>query len=186
MKIKTVLLGDSAVGKTHLLSHLDERLRSPTYVPTIGIDFIHYVEGDNRFHIWDTSGNARFSNILIPFIRDASLFILVYNSKASFLNLKRHIHLVKASCRHDYRIVLLSFTNDVQLESQGQMMASSLKIPFFTSTLDAKMSGILVWESISHFCTYEQRENHWMVEKNATEVDKEVKTSRASRWCLWY
>ena len=53
MIIKTIVLGDKAVGKTHLLNHL-RNVNIAHYMPTIGVDYFEYNMSGKKLQIWDT------------------------------------------------------------------------------------------------------------------------------------
>ena len=63
---KTILLGDTGVGKTTLCNTLMRRQNPDMqYQPTIGIDFNAVIETiyNNttvKIHLWDTAGQERF------------------------------------------------------------------------------------------------------------------------------
>ena len=62
--VKILLLGDSGVGKTCLLTRFAEKKYSPSLVTTAGIDFkVQYFEVNGikvKCQIWDTAGQERF------------------------------------------------------------------------------------------------------------------------------
>ena len=73
---KLVLVGDSTVGKSSLLSRFSEDRFSETEPITIGSDFnVRTIELDGkkiRAQIWDTAGQDRFRAIAAPFYRGAT------------------------------------------------------------------------------------------------------------------
>ena len=62
--VKILLLGDSGVGKTCLLTRFADKKYSPSLVTTAGIDFkVQYFEVNGikvKCQIWDTAGQERF------------------------------------------------------------------------------------------------------------------------------
>ncbi|KAK0079614.1 hypothetical protein PV325_001011 [Microctonus aethiopoides] len=71
-----MLLGDSGVGKTCLLTRFrDGRFLSGNHISTVGIDFRNKVVtvGDTRIklQIWDTAGQERFRSVTHAYYRDA-------------------------------------------------------------------------------------------------------------------
>lgn len=90
---KVIIIGDSGVGKTNLLTKYCEGVFKETYVATIGVDFkLKTVEIDNckvKLQIWDTAGQERFRNITQTYFKGAAGIILAYaiNSKQSFRNI---------------------------------------------------------------------------------------------------
>lgn len=58
--VKVIIVGDSGVGKTNLLTYFCEGIFKDSYVATIGVDFkIKMVQVDDKkikLQIWDTAG----------------------------------------------------------------------------------------------------------------------------------
>jgi len=184
MKIKTIVLGDRTVGKTTLLSHLDSRLKTDKYVPTLGVDFVSYSKSGTKLHLWDTSGSDRFSVVIRPFIRDISLAILVYNSERSFRKIEKYIDWVDTLCAKDYRIVLVSNCADIDLECSGQYLACEKKITFFACNALDRTSCLTFWHELMHYCNVEVKLNAWQVSVvKKRESPKEERNSY--RLCWW-
>ena len=82
-RFKILLVGDSAVGKSCLVSRFVDNTYSPTYFSTIGMDFkIKSVFFDGKtvkLQIWDTAGQERFKSITTSYYRGAHGIILVYD-----------------------------------------------------------------------------------------------------------
>ncbi|KAL2716925.1 ras-related protein Rab-37-like isoform X3 [Vespula squamosa] len=73
---KVMLLGDSGVGKTCLLTRFrDGRFLSGNYITTVGIDFRNKIvtvdETRVKLQIWDTAGQERFRSVTHAYYRDA-------------------------------------------------------------------------------------------------------------------
>ena len=82
---KVVLIGDSGVGKTSIITRFVRDEFISDEVPTI---FASYSEkniilGDNgekiKFHIWDTAGQEKYRSIGKIFYKDANAAVLVYD-----------------------------------------------------------------------------------------------------------
>lgn len=90
---KVVLLGDSGVGKTNILSRYtnDEFLYESK--STIGVEFYIVsmnINGNNiKLQLWDTAGQERFRSLTKAYYRGANCVIIVYDitNKKSFDNL---------------------------------------------------------------------------------------------------
>jgi Ras-related protein Rab-8A len=89
-----IIIGDSGVGKTNILTRYSEGIFKDSYVATIGVDFkvkIIDVEGRKaKLQIWDTAGQERFKNITQTYYKGAAGIILVYaiNNHESFRNIQ--------------------------------------------------------------------------------------------------
>ena len=76
---KVVLIGDSGVGKSNLLSRFTRNECSLESKSTIGVEFAtRSIRVDDKVvkaQIWDTAGQERYSVILFPFFFFLDLFI---------------------------------------------------------------------------------------------------------------
>lgn len=96
-ELKVVLLGDSGVGKTSLISRYVHNSFSPSLQATTGAAFVLKVlniSGQQiALNIWDTAGQERFHSLARVFYRDAAIIILVYDitSRESFDALGRWV-----------------------------------------------------------------------------------------------
>ena len=79
---KTILVGDSAVGKTSIIARYLDKYKGKEN-PTIGASFANKIENidgtDIKFEIWDTAGQERFRSINSIFYQDAYICIMVYD-----------------------------------------------------------------------------------------------------------
>ncbi|XP_063244228.1 uncharacterized protein LOC134543251 [Bacillus rossius redtenbacheri] len=88
---KVVLLGDSGVGKTCLLTRFMYDTFDETHHPTVGIDFVsrtvYLRDGPTRLQVWDTAGQERFRSLVPAYVRDSGAAVVVYDvgSRDSFL-----------------------------------------------------------------------------------------------------
>ncbi|CDO98356.1 unnamed protein product [Coffea canephora] len=131
---KAVLIGDSAVGKSNLLSrfakdefHLDSK-------PTIGVEFAYrnVKVGDKviKAQIWDTAGQERFRAITSSYYRGALGALLVYDitRRETFEHLKKWLYELREFGCSDMVVVLvgnkcdLGSSREVNLED-GQSLA---------------------------------------------------------------
>lgn len=65
--VKLIIIGDSGVGKTNILTRFCENIFKDSHVATIGVDFsvktIQVEDKKIRLQIWDTAGQERFKTI---------------------------------------------------------------------------------------------------------------------------
>lgn len=93
---KVVLLGETAVGKSCLISRYVNNTFLSNFVPTMGGYFtskeIFYKDINKKIKldIWDTAGQEKYRSITKMFYKDASVAILVYDitRQESFLEIK--------------------------------------------------------------------------------------------------
>ncbi|KAF8378625.1 hypothetical protein HHK36_029974 [Tetracentron sinense] len=145
---KAVLIGDSAVGKSNLLSRFarDEfRLDSK---PTIGVEFAYrnIKVGDKliKAQIWDTAGQERFRAITSSYYRGALGALLVFDitRRATFGSLKKWIMELREFGDSDMVIVLVGNKSDLGNnrevgEEEGRSLAEKEGLCFMeTSALE--------------------------------------------------
>ena len=98
--VKVVLLGESGVGKTSIISQFTAGKFDPDCVTSLSAQFISKIvefPSLNKsicFDIWDTAGQEKFRSVNTIFYRDANICILVYDitRKESFESLKTYWH----------------------------------------------------------------------------------------------
>lgn len=91
---KILLIGDSGVGKSCILTRFSDDMFAESFISTIGVDFkIRTIDIDNKMiklQIWDTAGQERFRTITSSYYRGSHGVIIVYDvtNKLSFNNVK--------------------------------------------------------------------------------------------------
>ena len=94
---KVVLIGESGVGKTSIISRYMTDTFSATLGSTPGANFTTktvFLKNENqsiKFEIWDTAGQEKFRSLAKVFYKNAAICILVYEitRRASFDELKK-------------------------------------------------------------------------------------------------
>uniref|UniRef100_A0A8C2EN32 Uncharacterized protein n=1 Tax=Cyprinus carpio TaxID=7962 RepID=A0A8C2EN32_CYPCA len=111
---KTILVGDSGVGKTSLLVQFDQGKFIPgSFSATVGIGFTNKVLAVDdlkvRLQIWDTAGQERFRSVTHAYYRDAQALLLLYDitSKSSFDNTRAWLTEIHEYAQDDVVIMLL-------------------------------------------------------------------------------
>lgn len=78
-----VLLGNSGVGKTNLLSRLHKGEFSSEFASTIGVEFLTHTmrvgNTDVKAQIWDTAGQERFHAMMTTYYRKAVGALLIFD-----------------------------------------------------------------------------------------------------------
>lgn len=122
--LKVIILGDSGVGKTSLMSQFVNQKFSSQYKATIGADFLtkEIIVDDKlvTLQIWDTAGQERFQSLGVAFYRGADCCILVYDvsKAATFRSLDswRDEFLIQASPRDPDHFPFVVVGNKVDLD----------------------------------------------------------------------
>ncbi len=117
--IKTVLLGDSGVGKSSLVLRFVTDTFRPYSESTIGASFLTKIllvnENPSKFFIWDTAGQEKYHSLAPMYYRGAQVAIIVYDitNKNSFLTLKRWVKELKLHGPPDILIAIVGNKSDL-------------------------------------------------------------------------
>ena len=123
-KFKVILLGDSGVGKTSLLSrYMDEEFSDKQC--TINADFkIKSIQIDPftsaQITIWDTCGQEKYRSMTRQYFKDAHGIILMFDisDKRSFSNLEGWLEDIKEnSIKDDVSIVIVGNKTDLKFRN---------------------------------------------------------------------
>ena len=111
---KIVLVGDSNVGKTNLISRYIKNTLPKNSNPTIGVEFATRVVplksgGTVKAQIWDTAGQERYYAIVSAHYRRAIGALLVYDvtNLKTFTNAEKWIKELKGKAEPDIVIMLV-------------------------------------------------------------------------------
>lgn len=110
---KIVIIGDSGVGKTNLLSRFVDGTFSIDSKPTIGVEFAtktHNIDGKIiKNQIWDTAGQERFRAITNAYYRGAQGAVVVYDLTKSrtFDHIEKWLAELRDNAEQDITIMLL-------------------------------------------------------------------------------
>ena len=96
--LKIVLVGESSVGKTSILTQFIENTFQDSIQSTVGGTFnskvirCEDIDKSLKLDIWDTAGQERYRSVTKMFYKDADVALLVYDitSKKSFEELKNY------------------------------------------------------------------------------------------------
>ena len=124
-KLKLILIGDSGVGKTSLLSRYMDEEFIPNLPCTINADYkIKSIRIDEltsaEITIWDTCGQERYRSMTKQYFKDAHGIILVYDvcDKRSFTDLNIWLEEIKKnSIKEDISIILCANKIDLKFRN---------------------------------------------------------------------
>ncbi|XP_078358796.1 ras-related protein Rab-11B-like [Oculina patagonica] len=146
---KIVLIGDSGVGKSNLLSRYTKNEFHLGSKATIGVELAQKtieVEDKNiRAQIWDTAGQERYRAITSAYYRGALGAILVYDiaKVTSFQNLDKWIAELKQHTEQNLSVIIVGNKSDLKhlriVETKrGRQFAADQGMLFMeTSALDS-------------------------------------------------
>ncbi|KAL8161088.1 hypothetical protein V2J09_012577 [Rumex salicifolius] len=146
---KIVLIGDSGVGKSNILTRFTRNEFSIDSKSTIGVEFATktmQVEGKVvKAQIWDTAGQERYRAITSAYYRGAVGCLLIYDitKMQSFDNLTRWLKELRDHADSNIVIMVVGNKSDLRhlrsvSEEQGRKLAEDEELIFLeTSALDA-------------------------------------------------
>lgn len=101
---KIVIIGDSAVGKSNLLSRYARNEFNPNSKATIGVEFqtqCLQIDGKEvKAQLWDTAGQERFRAVTSAYYRGAFGALLVYDisRRSTFQSVSRWLDELNSKC----------------------------------------------------------------------------------------
>ncbi|KAF7834554.1 ras-related protein RABA6b-like [Senna tora] len=121
---KAVLIGDSGVGKSNLLSRFAKDEFRVDSKPTIGVEFAYrnIKVGDKliKAQIWDTAGQERFRAITSSYYRGALGALVVYDitRRSSYESVKKWLWELREFGKEDMVVILVGNKCDLSLSRQ--------------------------------------------------------------------
>ena len=134
--MKLILVGDSGVGKTNILSKYLKNAFDPNSKATVGVEFgTKKIEIDNKkikVQIWDTAGQERYKSITSTYYKGAKGAFIVYDitRKNTFDNIDKWIGDLKNNGDENIIIYLVgnkSDLNDMREIRKDEAMTKSEK-----------------------------------------------------------
>ena len=147
---KLVLIGDSGVGKTNILSRYISNEFSLASQPTVGVEFgskiIKKQDKSIKLQIWDTAGQERYKSITNAYYKGSKGAFVVYDisRKSTFENVDKWIDELKENATEDAHIMLVGNKTDLEDKREVQTeevakKAEQYKVAFCeTSALKGK------------------------------------------------
>ena len=190
-KIKIMIIGESLVGKTALITKYTKNTFGGAYLTTVGIDFqdkfLNINGKEIKIELWDTAGQERFRNIAKNYFQSSDGFLLVYDltKKSSFENLEFWNTQINLNAPKETKYILVGNKKDlenqreVQIE-EGEDFAKKNNIKFFETSAKDGTNVINVFETLAkeivndveQINTRSKRSSQVLKKKNATEEKK--------------
>ena len=125
MMFKVVLVGDSSVGKTNIMSKYLKNEFHEDSKATVGVEFGSklFIHENHKIkaQIWDTAGQERYKAITSAYYKGAKGAFVVYDitRKQSFDSVDRWINDLRAAADKNLSIIIIG--NKCDLEDQRQV-----------------------------------------------------------------
>ena len=193
-KISIVMIGDTSVGKSSLVSAFTDKPVNQVSLATIGIEqhskIVNYQNVNYLVKIWDTCGQERFRNISKNYIRSGDGLILVYDltNETTYDTLNKWLDDIKESCHENIPIVIAENKNDlervVDKESSDELRIKYPKIPIIeTSMLDKNLVNKCFMKLIAMIVNQHQLDLNNNRKRPSTQALKKAKTKKKKKNC---
>ena len=142
---KIVLIGESAVGKTNILSRLSRDEFRPDSTATLGVEFgtkIIVIDAKKiRIQIWDTAGQERYKAITNSYYKNAKGALVVFDitKRCSYNMINKWVQEFREVAGDETFIILVGNKIDLSNEravisSEGDEKAEKLKLMEYIET----------------------------------------------------
>ena len=151
--LKVVLVGDTKVGKSCILSRFVQGTFDKSMPATIGAAFLTKVvqtgSGQVRLQLWDTAGQEKFKSLAPMYYRSASVAVLVYDvtQKGSFEGLRDWACEIREKAPHNIQLVVIGNKIDIEEDrcissDAGEELAKELNAAHYGETSAKTGDGI--------------------------------------------
>lgn len=152
--LKVVLVGDTKVGKSCILSRFVQGTFDRNMPATIGAAFLTKViqtkdNGNVRLQLWDTAGQEKFRSLAPMYYRSAAVAVLVYDitNRQTLDDLEDWAAEIADKAPHSIKLVVIGNKTDLQEERQvteeeGRELASQLNAVVYGETSAKTGDGI--------------------------------------------
>lgn len=153
--IKIIIIGDSSVGKSNILTKFVDDEFNVNNSTTVGVDYkvvrVDYGQKTVKLLLWDTAGQERFNAIVKTFYKDAQVVILVFDltNRASFDNIEFWLNQVKCEKIADPIYILVG--NKVDIETNRVISKEEV----IKKTTDLKFNGYFESSAKNNICIEE-------------------------------
>jgi len=145
MMVKVILIGDSGVGKTNIMSKFLKNQFMEESKATIGVEFgskLFNHEGHKiKAQIWDTAGQEKYKAITGAYYKGSKGALIVYDitQKKTFENIEKWVNDLKAAGDPKITIILIGNKNDLDdkrqvSKDQGEEKARSFGCAFLETS----------------------------------------------------
>ena len=148
--LKLIIIGDSSVGKSNILSVYNDGQFNEKLQPSIGVEFIakniEIEQTKFRLQIWDTAGQESFLSMTKVYYKNSCCSFIVYDitEKKSFNHVEFWLNELKNEAPESILYVLIGNKNDLNEKrvisyEQGNEYAKKHKMMFFETSAKNKI-----------------------------------------------
>jgi Ras-related protein Rab-2A len=124
---KYIIIGDSHVGKSSIMTQFVDKKFNYNHDMTIGVDFSSTIINVNKrkikINIWDTAGQGAFRSITRSYYKSSAAIFLVYDitNIQSFNSLDRWYHEINQNINSTYNPQIILIGNKADQEEKRQV-----------------------------------------------------------------
>ena len=203
VKIKTILIGESGVGKTNLINIVKNEKFNPNQVATVNCSFFktEIIVENIKFNIylWDTIGQEKLKSLTKIFFKNSKIVILVYDitNKSSLNQLDFWLKQVKDSLGDNIIIGVLGnkkdlFINEEVTEEEGEAFAKSIGARWGLTSAKTDREGFIIFledlikdyiHKVDPNFKKEKKDNN---DKNIVLTIEEKENSKKKKKCFFF
>ena len=192
--IKVVLIGESGVGKTSIISQFTKGVFNQDLMSTNGATFstkkkeFKDLNKTLSFEIWDTAGQEKYRSLAKMFFKDAAVALIVYDitSRKSFDEIKNYwMNLVKENGPKQIIMYIVGNKCDLSekeavIEDQAREYAESQNVSFYLTSAKNSIGIDELFDEIGQkylspeFTNSEEIIQRKMRKNEVTKVNKEA------------
>ena len=194
MMIKVILIGDSGVGKTNIMSKYLKNQFMENSKATVGVEFgsklFNHQGHKIKAQIWDTAGQEKYKAITGAYYKGSKGAFIVYDitRKDTFASIERWVNDLKATSDPKLTIILIGNKNDLDdkrevSKDQGEEKAKSFGCAFLETSafsgdnLD-KAFELMVKEIYEKFSNSSSEEEEFEAVKKGEDLKVEKATDK--------
>ena len=156
---KVIIIGDTGVGKSNILSRYVKDEFSSNSKSTVGVElgikFLKIKNTKTKIQIWDTAGQERYRAITSSYFKGSNGCFIVYDitNEASFNNVENWYEQIQKETSKDIPILLVGNKCDLEDErkisiEKGKEKAQNLNCAFFETSALKKINIDKIFEEL--------------------------------------
>ena len=200
---KTIVIGDSGVGKSCLTVQAVHNKFEELYRATVGFEFMSFNIRINKvvikLQIWDTCGQEVYKSLITGLYRNSSLAIIIYSvaNKNSFQHVENWIKELKLNSNKNIKIILVGNKCDLVKErkisyEEGENLKRKHKLDYFieaSAKTGNNAKNILIeaakilYKGYSEIKTNEENNILSDSQSNSQKLDSEKSVKKKKKCC---
>ena len=183
-KLKCVLIGETAVGKTSIITQYINNEFNPDVKSSIGVDnLIKEIEIENtkiKFELWDTPGQKIYTSANKIFMKNTDIALIVYDitNKETFEKVNHWINLVKEVNGNRNLIIGIAanksdlYENAEVNREEGEEYAKKINALYFESTATDHENVVNIFEELikAYINTFKKKDKN-IIPDSTKKVD---------------